>query len=280
MHNRPALIAAALLTVSGSGLVARAPAPRWTAAEAQTIAAWKPRPAPRRDTRIEARIRQIVSGMTLEQKIGQMTQPSILSITPDQVRQYYIGSVLNGGGGWPGGNKHAGAADWAALAKAYDAASLSTDMKVKVPVVWGIDAVHGNNNVSIDDIEAFSFRAAPLGSEHQQDIDTFVGSFPQSFVSPQSATWTRGVYTPTAARKRLYKATDPDDSTRLIGMLLEQDTNGRLRQVAWYKAQESSVIFQSTPSSLDFELVRDHNGAPTTDPSYIGGWTWYYCTSV
>lgn len=140
--------------------------------------------------------------------------------------------------------------------------------------------IHGNDALSIDAIDAFSFRAAPLGSEHQQDIDTFVGSFPQSFVSPQSATWTRGVYTPTAARKRLYKATDPDDSTRLIGMLLEQDTNGRLRQVAWYKAQESSVIFQSTPSSLDFELVRDHNGAPTTDPSYIGGWTWYYCTSV
>src|SRR5581483_12362597 len=51
-----------------------------------------------RDAAVEARVRSIVSGMTLEQKIGQMTQADIRSITPEDVRRYYIGSILNGGG--------------------------------------------------------------------------------------------------------------------------------------------------------------------------------------
>ncbi len=100
-----------------------------------------------REPAIEARIAEIVGQMSLRQKIGQMTQPDIRSIKPDEVRQYYIGSVLNGGGAWPGGNKHASPADWRTLAAAYRQASLSTDLSTKIPVIWGTDAVHGHNNV-------------------------------------------------------------------------------------------------------------------------------------
>lgn len=96
---------------------------------------------------MEARIAEIVAGMTLRQKVGQITQPDIRSIKPDDVRQYYLGSVLNGGGAWPGGKKQALVADWVALSDAYYKASMSTDMKVKIPVIWGTDAVHGHNNV-------------------------------------------------------------------------------------------------------------------------------------
>ncbi|MFT4198912.1 MAG: glycoside hydrolase family 3 N-terminal domain-containing protein [Pseudoxanthomonas sp.] len=99
------------------------------------------------DPALEARVQQIVAGMSLEQKVGQMTQPEIQAITPAQVRQYYIGSVLNGGGSWPGKDKHATPAEWVKLAQAYHDASMSTDMKVPIPVIWGIDAVHGNSNV-------------------------------------------------------------------------------------------------------------------------------------
>jgi beta-glucosidase len=99
------------------------------------------------DATIEARVKQIVAEMTLAQKVGQMTQPEIKTITPAQVRQYYIGSVLNGGGSWPGMNKHASVADWLTLADAYRAASLTTDARTPVPVIWGTDAVHGHNNV-------------------------------------------------------------------------------------------------------------------------------------
>lgn len=100
-----------------------------------------------RDAALEARVTAIVAGMTLAQKIGQMTQAEIKTATAAQVQQYYLGSVLNGGGSWPKGNKYASAADWLALADDYHAASMATDMAVKVPIIWGIDAIHGNSNV-------------------------------------------------------------------------------------------------------------------------------------
>ena len=96
---------------------------------------------------MEARIDRILAGMSLVQKVGQMTQAEIKSITPDEVRDYAIGSVLNGGGSWPGKDKHATPADWVALADAYYDASMASALVEKVPVVWGVDAVHGHSNV-------------------------------------------------------------------------------------------------------------------------------------
>ena len=111
-----------------------------------TLADW-----PRVDSRVptnpvdEHRVRRMVAGMTLAEKVGQMTQPEITAITADDVRTYGFGSVLNGGGAWPGQDKHAAPADWLAQADAYWQASKST--RTGIPVLWGIDAVHGNNNV-------------------------------------------------------------------------------------------------------------------------------------
>ncbi|MDR7379742.1 beta-glucosidase [Rhodoferax ferrireducens] len=99
------------------------------------------------DAATEAHIQAIVAGMSLAEKVGQMTQPEIKSITPAQVTQYYIGSVLNGGGSWPQNNKHALSSDWVKLADDYWMASMATDAKVKIPVIWGTDAVHGHGNV-------------------------------------------------------------------------------------------------------------------------------------
>ncbi|KAF1717011.1 beta-glucosidase [Pseudoxanthomonas yeongjuensis] len=100
-----------------------------------------------KDAAVEARVRKIVAEMTLAQKIGQMTQPEISSVTPAEVRQYYLGSVLNGGGSWPGKDKHASVGDWLRLAEQYHQASISTDATTPIPVIWGTDAVHGHNNV-------------------------------------------------------------------------------------------------------------------------------------
>lgn len=99
------------------------------------------------DAVLEARIRGIVGGMSLAEKIGQMTQPEIAAITPAEVQEFHIGSVLNGGGSWPGADKHATPAAWLALADAYWHASMQSNAGTKIPVIWGIDAVHGNNNV-------------------------------------------------------------------------------------------------------------------------------------
>ncbi len=99
------------------------------------------------DPRVEAEISAMVGRMTLAEKVGQMTQPEITSITPAEVKQFHIGSILNGGGAWPGGDKHAAPGDWLALADAYWQASLESNSATRIPVIWGIDAVHGNNNV-------------------------------------------------------------------------------------------------------------------------------------
>jgi beta-glucosidase len=132
---------ALLATFGGAAHAADTPVPGhladWPAIHSE-------RPA---DPALEQRVRTIVAGMTLAQKIGQMTQAEIKSITPAQVKQYYIGSVLNGGGSWPDKNKHAGIGDWLDLAERYRDASMATDAKVKIPVIWGTDAVHGDNNV-------------------------------------------------------------------------------------------------------------------------------------
>ncbi len=104
-------------------------------------------PTPR-DAAMETRIAGIVAGMTLEQKIGQMTQAEIRYITPDEVRRYYIGSILNGGGSWPGMRKNAKIGDWSALSESFANAATTTDMKVQIPLIWGTDAVHGHGNVA------------------------------------------------------------------------------------------------------------------------------------
>lgn len=97
---------------------------------------------------IDSRIVEILSEMTLEEKIGQILQPEITNITPDEVREFNIGSVLNGGNGRPNNDIRAKTEDWMALADAYYLASVDTsDGGVGIPIIWGIDAVHGNNGV-------------------------------------------------------------------------------------------------------------------------------------
>ena len=132
-------IAADGAAVTAAGAV---PAPH------KPLSAWpRIRSAIAPDPALEKRVAEIVGKMTLAQKVGQMTQAEIKSVTPEEVRQYYLGSVLNGGGSRPGNNKFAGPADWLKLADSFYDASMATDMAVKVPVIWGTDAVHGHNNV-------------------------------------------------------------------------------------------------------------------------------------
>lgn len=145
------------------------------------------------DPAMEARIAQIVAGMTLRQKIGQMTQADIRSITPEEVREHYIGSILNGGGAWPQGNKHATVKDWVDLADAYYRASMNTDMAVPVPVIWGTDAVHGHNNV-------FGATLFPhnigLGAAHDPDL---VGRIAAETARQVRATGINWSFAPTVA---------------------------------------------------------------------------------
>ncbi|MEK8033972.1 glycoside hydrolase family 3 N-terminal domain-containing protein [Ideonella sp. DXS29W] len=146
-----------------------------------------------KDPAIESRVAQIVASMTLEQKIGQMTQPEIKSVTPDQVRQYFIGSVLNGGGSWPNGNKRAASSDWVALADQYYNASMSTTMATKVPIIWGTDAIHGHSNV----YQATLFpHNIGLGAAHDPGLVKKIGASVGKAVRSTGINW---VFAPTLA---------------------------------------------------------------------------------
>jgi beta-glucosidase len=149
-------------------------------------------PAPRNPA-LDARVHAIVAGMTLEQKVGQMTQADIRSVTPDEVRRYYIGSILNGGGAWPSMNMHSSVDDWLKLSDAFYRASMSTDMKVKVPVIWGTDAVHGHNNVYGATLFPHNIG---LGAAHDPALVGRIGRATASQVRATGITW---AFAPTLA---------------------------------------------------------------------------------
>jgi beta-glucosidase len=100
------------------------------------------------DAALERRIDGLLARMTLEQKVAQIVQPDINSITPEEYRRYRFGSILAGGNSSPGGVETAPAPEWLALADRYwDAAMDVPEGQVAIPVMWGIDAVHGNANI-------------------------------------------------------------------------------------------------------------------------------------
>ena len=97
---------------------------------------------------ISIKVQALVKSMTLEEKVGQMTQADIPNISAFQVEKYHLGSVLNGGGSKPYGNKRASITDWLEVADEYYEASISTkEGRAAIPIIWGTDAVHGHNNV-------------------------------------------------------------------------------------------------------------------------------------
>nr|GMD52750.1 lysosomal beta glucosidase-like [Ipomoea batatas] len=92
---------------------------------------------------ISARIGDLIGRMSLEEKIGQMAQLDREGLTPEIMRDYSIGSVLSGGGSVP--REEATAAEWVEMVNRFQNGSLSS--RLGIPMIYGIDAVHGNNNV-------------------------------------------------------------------------------------------------------------------------------------
>ncbi|URQ72762.1 glycoside hydrolase family 3 protein [SAR86 cluster bacterium] len=88
----------------------------------------------------------LIDNMTIEQKVGQIIQPDLGSITLEEIQENQLGFVLNGGDTAPYNNKYATVDDWKRLSKEiYDASPVING--IKVPILWGTDAVHGHNNV-------------------------------------------------------------------------------------------------------------------------------------
>ncbi|HEX8263600.1 MAG TPA: glycoside hydrolase family 3 N-terminal domain-containing protein, partial [Allosphingosinicella sp.] len=138
---RLGLIAAMLLAGAGCSTTDGATAGetgRWPAVRSRV----------RSDPAAEARIDAVLRGMSLEEKVAQIIQPDISSVTPDDVRRYKFGSILAGGNSSPGGRETAPPGEWLKLADRFWEASRSADWAgSNIPLMWGIDAVHGHANI-------------------------------------------------------------------------------------------------------------------------------------
>lgn len=91
---------------------------------------------------VEQRISDLLPRMTLNEKVGQMLQVERLSATTTEVNTYSIGSVLSGGGSVPSPNTPT---SWADMIDSFQSAAMST--RLQIPILYGVDAVHGHNNV-------------------------------------------------------------------------------------------------------------------------------------
>ena len=97
---------------------------------------------------IENQISQILAKLSLEQKVGQVIQGDSDSVTPEEVKKYRLGSVLSGGNSAPGPLPYADTQSWLKMADAYYNASIDEEgVEIAIPIIWGIDAVHGHANL-------------------------------------------------------------------------------------------------------------------------------------
>ncbi|MFI0406159.1 glycoside hydrolase family 3 protein [Actinomadura sp. 3N508] len=135
-HPRRRAIAtlAALATVAALPPIVAAPP-----ATAGTPAAYPDSRLPVRE-----RVDDLLGRMTLEEKIGQMAQAERVAIDGDrdQITKLGLGSVLSGGGSVPASNTPKG---WADMVDAYQSKALAT--RLKIPLLYGVDSVHGHNNL-------------------------------------------------------------------------------------------------------------------------------------
>ncbi len=143
---------------------------------------------------IEARIADLLSKMTLEEKVGQVIQADIGSVTPSDVKKYNLGSVLNGGNSAPGGDNRTTPQAWLALADEFWDASIDTsDGGLGIPVLWGTDAVHGHNNI----IGATIFpHNIGLGAANNPDLMEEIGRVTAEEIRITGQDWT---FAPTIA---------------------------------------------------------------------------------
>jgi beta-glucosidase len=181
-----------LFCLSAFGLAADLPSrsvPRDTGTAAQPVAT---------DRSTEAFVAQLLLHMSLEEKIGQMIQADIASISPAELTHYKLGSILAGGNAAPGDDPRATPQTWLNLTDAYYRAALAGKVNGHraIPILFGIDAVHGNAKI----VGATIFpHNVGLGAAHDANLLRKIGQVTASEVAAEGIDWT---FAPTVAVAR------------------------------------------------------------------------------
>lgn len=190
--SRQALLCAAALAVlmAGSASTAEPVADRDPRTAVADPSAWPVAASPTAitDARTEAAITALMARMTLEEKVGQLIQADIGSITPADLARYPVGSILAGGNSAPAANERAPLADWVALSRAFREAAAGRP-GAAVPLMFGIDAVHGHNNI----VGATLFpHNIGLGAARDPDLIERIGAATAREVAASGTDWTFG----------------------------------------------------------------------------------------
>lgn len=141
--------------------------------------------------RTERQINRLIKKMTLEQKVGQVIQGDISAMTPADLQRYPLGSVLAGGNSGPYGDERADAAKWLKLVQEYRAASRKAG--AGIPILFGVDAVHGHSNVPGATIFPHNIG---LGATHDPDLIHRIGDATAEEIAATGIEWT---FAPTLA---------------------------------------------------------------------------------
>jgi beta-glucosidase len=135
----------------------------------------------------DPQVRELLDQMTLEEKIGQMTQPEqdqVLS-NPGDMQKYFIGSVLSGGNSDPAEGNSLEA--WTDLFDKVQEEAMKT--RLAIPVLYGIDAVHGHSNV----LGAVIFpHNIALGCTRDADLVERIGRVTAKEIQATGIHWTFG----------------------------------------------------------------------------------------
>ncbi len=126
------------------------------------------------DPPTEQRITDLLARMSLEEKIGQMIQGAVFTITPDELREYPLGSVLIGGDNPPIGSDERGPPSaWLETTRAYHSVAIEERANhTPIPLLFGSDVVHGNNNVAGATLFPHNIG---LGAAHDPDLIRRIG---------------------------------------------------------------------------------------------------------
>ena len=144
---------------------------------------------------VEKSVQQLLKSLTLEEKVGQLIQADIDSIKPEDLARYPVGSILAGGNAAPERNVRSGPDAWLNLTEAFFQASKHrpSPNHPPIPVLFGIDAVHGH--AKIRGATIFPHNVG-LGAAHDPGVIEKIGRATAEEVAATGIDWT---FAPTVA---------------------------------------------------------------------------------